>query len=128
MSTLTPRCIWQRRPLFRAVACGRTARSGTFRLEADLMSACPRVAYFCMEYGLDPAFAVYAGGLGILAGDHMKSAGDLHLPVTGIGLLWDEGYTRQVIGVGGAVEDQYPKTAREVLRRIDARGQVTEQG
>jgi starch phosphorylase len=44
-----------------------------------------------MEYGLDPAFAIYAGGLGILAGDHMKSAGDLHLPVTGIGLLWDEG-------------------------------------
>ena len=92
------------------------------------MVPCPRVAYFCMEYGLDPAFAIYAGGLGILAGDHMKSAGDLHLPVTGIGLLWNEGYTRQVVGVGGAIEDQYPKTARDVLRRIDARVEVTVRG
>ena len=92
------------------------------------MVPCPRVAYFCMEYGLDPGFSIYAGGLGILAGDHMKSAGDLHLPVTGIGLLWDEGYTRQVIGVGGVIEDQYPKTARDVLRRIDARIEVAVRG
>ena len=60
------------------------------------MSSCPRVAYFCMEYGLDPSFPIYAGGLGILAGDHMKSVGDLHVPLVGIGLFWDEGYTRQV--------------------------------
>ena len=43
----------------------------------------PRVAYFCMEFGLDPELPVYAGGLGILAGDAMKSIGDLSLPVTG---------------------------------------------
>jgi len=92
------------------------------------MVSCPRVAYFCMEYGLDPAFSIYAGGLGILAGDHMKSAGDLHLPVTGIGLMWDEGYTRQVIGVGGVIKDQYPRTARDVLRRVDARVDVTVRG
>jgi starch phosphorylase len=92
------------------------------------MSLCPRVAYFCMEYGLDPAFPIYAGGLGILAGDHMKSAGDLHVPVTGIGLLWDEGYTRQVVGVGGVLEDQYPKTPRDAVRRIDARLEVTVRG
>ena len=85
------------------------------------MLSYPRVAYFCMEYGLDPAFAIYAGGLGILAGDHMKSAGDLHLPVIGIGLMWDEGYTRQLVGVGGVIEDQYPKTARDVLRKVDVR-------
>ena len=72
------------------------------------MVACPRVAYFCMEYGLDPAFAIYAGGLGVLAGDHMKSAGDLHLPVTGIGLLWDEGYPRQVVGGGGRSRTSIP--------------------
>jgi starch phosphorylase len=81
-----------------------------------------------MEYGLDPAFPIYAGGLGILAGDHMKSAGDLHVPVTGIGLLWDEGYTRQVVGVGGVLEDQYPKTPRDAIRRIDARVEVTVRG
>jgi len=92
------------------------------------MSLCPRVAYFCMEYGLDPAFPIYAGGLGILAGDHMKSAGDLHVPVTGLGLLWDEGYTRQVVGVGGALEDQYPKTPRDAVRRLEVRVEVTVHG
>jgi glycogen phosphorylase len=92
------------------------------------MSSCPRVAYFCMEYGLDPAFPIYAGGLGILAGDHMKSVGDLHAPVTGIGLLWDEGYTRQIVGHGGHIEDQYPKTPRDALRRLDVTIEVTVRG
>src|SRR6185503_14768226 len=67
-------------------------------------------------------------GLGILAGDHMKSAGDLRLPVTGIGLFWDEGYTRQVVGVGGVIENQYPKTPRDGGRRIDVRIDVTVRG
>src|SRR5580698_5586736 len=91
------------------------------------MSLCPRVAYFCMEYGLDPSFPIYAGGLGILAGDHMKSVGDLHVPVVGIGLFWDEGYTRQVISSHG-VEDQYPKSPRNALRRVDARVEVRVRG
>ncbi|MDQ3341913.1 MAG: alpha-glucan family phosphorylase, partial [Myxococcota bacterium] len=92
------------------------------------MSSCPRVAYFCMEYGLDTSFPIYAGGLGILAGDHMKSVGDLRVPVTGIGLFWDEGYTRQVLGAGQVIEDQYPKTARDAVRRVDARVEVTVRG
>jgi len=91
-------------------------------------SVYPRVAYFCMEYGLDPTFPIYAGGLGILAGDHMKSAGDLRAPITGIGLMWDEGYTRQVIAASGGVEDQYPKTARDAVRRIEARIEVSVRG
>ena len=81
-----------------------------------------------MEYGLDPSFPIYAGGLGILAGDHMKSVGDLRLPVTGIGLFWDEGYTQQVVAASGALEDQYPKTPRDALRRLDARIEVTVRG
>src|SRR3954454_21019679 len=96
------------------------------------MPSCPRVAYFCMEYGLDPAFPIYAGGLGILAGDHIKSAGDLRVPLTGIGLLWDEGYTRQVIGTTKGkqvqIEDQYPKTPRDAVKKIDARVEVTVRG
>jgi starch phosphorylase len=88
------------------------------------MPVCPPVAYFCMEYGLDPSFPIYAGGLGILAGDHMKSVGDLRVPLTGIGLLWDEGYTRQVVGSAG-LEDQYPKTPRDAVRRVDVRIEVT---
>lgn len=92
------------------------------------MSSCPRVAYFCMEYGLDPQFPIYAGGLGILAGDHMKSVGDLHVPLVGIGLLWDEGYTRQLVGGGGHIEDHYPKTPRDALRRLDVTVEVTVRG
>jgi glycogen phosphorylase len=92
------------------------------------MSLCPRVAYFCMEYGLDPSFPIYAGGLGILAGDHMKSVGDLRVPLIGIGLFWDEGYTRQLVGKGGAIEDHYPKTPRDALRRVDAKIEITVRG
>jgi starch phosphorylase len=81
-----------------------------------------------MEYGLDPGFPIYAGGLGILAGDHMKSVGDLHVPLTGIGLFWDEGYTRQTITRAGKVEDGYPKTPRDALRRLDVKVEVTVRG
>ena len=54
-----------------------------------------------MEYGLHEEFPSYAGGLGVLAGDFMKSAGDLGLPVVGIGLRWGQGYTAQRIGADG---------------------------
>ena len=91
------------------------------------MPSCPNVAYFCMEYGLDPSFPIYAGGLGILAGDHMKSVGDLRVPLTGIGLFWDEGYTRQVVGASG-LEDQYPKTPRSAVSRTDVTIEVTVKG
>lgn len=92
------------------------------------MSSLPQVAYFCMEYGLDPAFPIYAGGLGILAGDYMKSCGDLKAPVMGIGLFWDRGYTRQLINTKGGIEDHYPKTARDALRHVDAKFDVVIRG
>ena len=82
----------------------------------------PSVAYFCMEYGLSPELPIYSGGLGVLAGDTMKSAGDLKLPVTGIGLFWDEGYTRQVIGEDGQPEDVFVPTPREDLEPVDVGG------
>ena len=56
----------------------------------------PRVAYFSMEFGLHEALPLYAGGLGILAGDYLKTASDLDVPVIGIGILWQQGYFRQV--------------------------------
>ncbi|BAS27795.1 alpha-glucan family phosphorylase [Limnochorda pilosa] len=71
------------------------------------MDARPKVAYFCMEYGLHEDFPLYAGGLGILAGDHLKAAGDAGLPLVGLGLLWRQGYTRQIIE-GGRPVDAYP--------------------
>ncbi len=65
----------------------------------------PKVAYFCMEYGLGETLPLYAGGLGILAGDHLKAAGDLGLPLTGLGLLWRHGYSRQWVDDGGVPRD-----------------------
>lgn len=76
----------------------------------------PRVAYFCMEYGLHEEFKIYAGGLGILAGDHLKTAGDLNLPLVGIGLLWRQGYTMQLIGEDGRPYDAYPNYIYDFLK------------
>lgn len=69
----------------------------------------PRVAYFCMEFGLHPKLPIYAGGLGVLAGDYLKAAKDLNAPVTGIGILWDKDYTEQFIGQDGYPYDTYPE-------------------
>ena len=88
----------------------------------------PRVAYFCMEYGLSPDLPIYSGGLGVLAGDHMKSAGDLRMPVTGIGLFWSEGYTRQIIDDAGEPRDIYPPTPRDALALVNASIEVTVRG
>ncbi len=57
----------------------------------------PKVAYLCMEFGLHESFPIYSGGLGILAGDILKAAKDLDLPMVGVGILWKEGYTNQFI-------------------------------
>ncbi len=69
--------------------------------------ALPRVAYFCMEYGLDTRLKTYAGGLGILAGDYLKGARDHSYPVVGIGIKWKQGYTDQRIGEDGRPFDSY---------------------
>lgn len=78
----------------------------------------PTVAYFCMEFGLDARLTVYSGGLGILAGDHMKSASDLRLPVIGIGLLWDHGYVDQRLDDHGHPVDRYVSTDRDGLEHV----------
>ncbi|MCL6588607.1 MAG: alpha-glucan family phosphorylase [Firmicutes bacterium] len=67
----------------------------------------PRVAYFCMEYGLKSSFNIYAGGLGILAGDYLKGARDYGYPIVGIGIKWKQGYTCQLIGDDGRPVDVY---------------------
>jgi len=67
----------------------------------------PKVAYFCMEYGLDSSFKIYAGGLGILAGDYLKGAKDYNYPIVGIGIKWKQGYTDQFIGEDGRPYDCY---------------------
>ena len=59
------------------------------------------VAYFCAEFGVDASLPCYSGGLGILAGDHLKAASDLGLPLVGVGLLYRKGYPRQHLGADG---------------------------
>src|SRR5690349_286628 len=73
------------------------------------------VAYFCMEFGLHEEFPTYAGGLGILAGDFVKSAHDLGLPVVGIGLRWARGYSRQRIDADGVPVDEFPEYPADFL-------------
>ena len=65
------------------------------------MTRVPHVAFFCMEFGLHESFPIYSGGLGILAGDFIKSARDLKRPVVAVGLRWDRGYCTQRIRENG---------------------------
>lgn len=67
----------------------------------------PKVAYFCMEYGLESNLKMYAGGLGILAGDYLKGAGEMGLPMVAVGLKWKQGYGDQLIGRDGEIYDVY---------------------
>ena len=66
------------------------------------------VVYFSMEFGLGEALPIYSGGLGILAGDFLKAASDLGVPVTGIGLLYQQGYFRQTLDPDGRQGEAFP--------------------
>lgn len=67
-----------------------------------------KIAYFSMEFGIGEALPFYAGGLGVLAGDFLKAASDLCLPVVGVGLLYHQGYFRQMLNLNGLQEEAYP--------------------
>ncbi len=65
-------------------------------------------AYFSAEFGLVDCLPVYSGGLGVLAGDHLKSASDLGLPLVGVGLLYQQGYFAQYLNADGWQQERYP--------------------
>jgi len=67
------------------------------------------IAYFSTEYGLHETLPIYSGGLGTLSGDHMKTASDLNIPLVGVGLLYKNGYFRQVIDQNGIQLAEYPE-------------------
>jgi glycogen phosphorylase len=75
-------------------------------LDAHITRANP-VAYFCAEFGVHSSLPLYSGGLGILAGDHLKSASDLNLPLVAIGLFYRYGYFQQRINIEGWQEESY---------------------
>jgi phosphorylase/glycogen(starch) synthase len=78
------------------------------RIHKDFLSSTemsePRIAYFCMEFGIASFLKLYSGGLGILAGDHLKAASDLNLPLCAVGLAYKEGYFHQFIDRDGKQE------------------------
>src|SRR5262245_46285477 len=73
------------------------------------------VAYFSAEFGLHESIPIYSGGLGILAGDHIKSASDLGIPLVGVGLYYDQGYFRQRLDEHGWQHEDYVDTASRLL-------------
>ena len=88
----------------------------------------PHVAYFCMEYGLHESFPIYSGGLGILAGDFVKSARDLHMPMVAVGLLWARGYCVQRIGADGRPYEEFPGYDSSFLKDTGVRVRVRVRG
>lgn len=73
------------------------------------------VAYFSAEFGLHESLPIYSGGLGVLAGDHLKSASDLGIPLVAVGLLYSEGYFRQALDAEGWQKENYPYNNPELL-------------
>jgi starch phosphorylase len=69
----------------------------------------PTVAYFSFEFGITESLRLYSGGLGVLAGDHLKSASDLGIPMVGVGLLYQKGYFRQYLNADGWQQESYPE-------------------
>jgi starch phosphorylase len=100
------------------------------RLEADLRRPCAQtcippdrpVAYFCSEFGIHASLPLYGGGLGILAGDVLKTASDLALPMVGVGLLYREGYFHQRLEPSGWQHEHWTNTHFERLPVVRVSG------
>ncbi len=83
-------------------------------VHASILRARP-VAYFSAEFGLHESLPIYSGGLGVLAGDHLKSASDLGIPLVAIGLLYAQGYFRQTLDANGWQQEHYLNADTELL-------------
>jgi starch phosphorylase len=83
------------------------AAHGTWFERASRAPERPLIAYFSAEFGLTECLSIFAGGLGLLAGDHLKSASDLGLPLVGVGLLYQQGYFRQYLNDAGWQQEAY---------------------
>ena len=95
----------------------------------DLRTPDPRIAYFSMEIAFDPAVPTYSGGLGILAGDTLRAAADLGVPMAGVSLLYRNGYFRQRIDPqGNQMDEPYPWTPEQLLELLPVNGAVQIEG
>lgn len=82
------------------------------------------IAYYSAEYGLDEILPIYSGGLGILSGDHLKSASDLGIPLVAVGMLYKNGYFHQEIDANGIQKDHYTKIDIDALPIIPVKDEV----
>ncbi|HXH22323.1 MAG TPA: alpha-glucan family phosphorylase [Dehalococcoidia bacterium] len=95
----------------------------------ERLSPPPRVAYFSMEAGLESAMPTYSGGLGVLAGDTLRAAADLGVPMVAVTLLHRQGYFRQRLEASGEqIEEPYPWEPSRFLEPLDILLQVTVEG
>jgi starch phosphorylase len=81
----------------------------------ELVISGERIAYFSAEFGLTEVLPIYAGGLGVLAGDHLKSASDLGVPLVGVGLFYREGFFHQLLDPEGRQTEVYSRLDPEML-------------
>lgn len=79
------------------------------------------VAYFSLEFGIHESIRLYSGGLGILAGDHLKSASDLNVPLVGVSLLYRQGYFKQFLNSDGWQQETYPENELHLMPMTKAR-------
>ena len=89
-------------------------------------STCLPIAYFSAEYGLHRSLPFYAGGLGFLAGDHIKECSDLGVPLVAVGFMYPEGYLRQKIRMDGwqeNVDEVLDRDAAPIVRMLDEKGE-----
>jgi glycogen phosphorylase len=92
---------------------------------ASAVPECNPIAYFSLEYGLHRSLPFYAGGLGFLAGDHLKECSDLGVPLVAIGFMYPDGYTRQLIDKDGwqqGADEKLDRDAAPVTRVLDDQG------
>lgn len=75
----------------------------------------PHVGYFSLEYGIHETMRIYSGGLGALAGDHLKSASDLDIPLAAVGLMYRQGYFQQYLDSDGFQQESYPENEVHLL-------------
>ena len=97
-----------------------TLRRRTWHQDTRLRRRKGSIAYFSMEFAIHESLPIFAGGLGVLAGDHLKSASDLGLPMVGVGIFWRHGYTQQMIDARGRQSDGYRRLVAEDLPMTEA--------
>jgi starch phosphorylase len=87
----------------------------------------PEVAYYSAEFGFTESVRLYSGGLGMLAGDHLKSASDMGIPLVGLGLLYRVGYFQQKLNAGGYQQEAYPENDFHNMPVVPVEGENGEQ-